>query len=267
MTPVLRILSLGAGVQSSTLALMAARGEVGPMPTCAIFSDTGWEPIQVYTWKIWLETQLPFPVHTVSRGNLRADVLAQKPGSGLPLFTESPGGVGHGMLGRGCTRTYKVEPKRAKIRELIGYPGRKRIPAEVKVEQWFGISLDEVYRMKVPEEPWMTYRYPLVYDKPMTRQDCLRWMKDSGYPEPPRSACIGCPFHSDAEWRAIKPRPNEWADAVEFDAAIRTGVRNTREKCYVHPSLKPLDEVDLSTDEENGQLSLFTNECEGMCGV
>ena len=33
-------LSLGAGVQSSTLALMAAKGEIGPMPDAAIFADT-----------------------------------------------------------------------------------------------------------------------------------------------------------------------------------------------------------------------------------
>ena len=29
----LRVLSLGAGVQSTTLALMAAHGEIGPMPS------------------------------------------------------------------------------------------------------------------------------------------------------------------------------------------------------------------------------------------
>jgi hypothetical protein len=40
----LRVLSLGAGVQSTTLALLAAHGEVGPMPDCAIFADTRWEP-------------------------------------------------------------------------------------------------------------------------------------------------------------------------------------------------------------------------------
>ena len=43
----LHILSLGAGVQSSTLALMFARGEVTPMPDCAIFADTGAEPASV----------------------------------------------------------------------------------------------------------------------------------------------------------------------------------------------------------------------------
>jgi hypothetical protein len=48
MTTPIRILSLGAGVQSTTLALMAAHGEIGPMPDCAIFADTQWEPRRVY---------------------------------------------------------------------------------------------------------------------------------------------------------------------------------------------------------------------------
>jgi len=47
--PNLRILSLGAGVQSSTLALMIAKGEI-PMVDCAIFADTMGEPKAVYEW-------------------------------------------------------------------------------------------------------------------------------------------------------------------------------------------------------------------------
>lgn len=50
----LRILSLGAGVQSTTLALMAAHGEIGPMPDAAIFADTGNEPDAVYDHLQWL---------------------------------------------------------------------------------------------------------------------------------------------------------------------------------------------------------------------
>ena len=50
----LRVLSLGAGVQSTTLALLAVRGEIGPMPDCAIFADTGWEPRAVYEHLTWL---------------------------------------------------------------------------------------------------------------------------------------------------------------------------------------------------------------------
>ncbi|MBP2230768.1 3'-phosphoadenosine 5'-phosphosulfate sulfotransferase (PAPS reductase)/FAD synthetase, partial [Azospirillum agricola] len=64
-TQPLRVLSLGAGVQSTTLALMAATAEVGPMPDCAIFADTEWEPHGVYEHLDWLETQLPFPVLSI----------------------------------------------------------------------------------------------------------------------------------------------------------------------------------------------------------
>ena len=49
-----RVLSLGAGVQSSTLALMIEHGEV-PMVDCAIFADTGDEPKEVYKWLDFLK--------------------------------------------------------------------------------------------------------------------------------------------------------------------------------------------------------------------
>lgn len=73
----LRILSLGAGVQSTTLALLAAHGVVGPMPDCAIFADTGWEPKAVMDHLAWLMSPnvLPFPVHIVSAGNIRDNLL------------------------------------------------------------------------------------------------------------------------------------------------------------------------------------------------
>ncbi|GAA5542298.1 MULTISPECIES: hypothetical protein [Brucella] len=62
----LRVLSLGAGVQSTMLALMAAHGEIGPMPDCAIFADTGWEPKAVYEHLAWLRS----PIRTGFRGIL-----------------------------------------------------------------------------------------------------------------------------------------------------------------------------------------------------
>ena len=75
---VITVLSLGAGVQSSTLALMAAHGEVTPMPDCAIFADTGWEPKAVYDWLDWLEPQLPFQVTRVANGNIYDDQIEAK---------------------------------------------------------------------------------------------------------------------------------------------------------------------------------------------
>ena len=69
------VISLGAGVQSTTMVLMAAHGELTPMPRAAIFADTGAEPRAVYEHLDWLRSPnvLPFPVHVVQFGNLRAD--------------------------------------------------------------------------------------------------------------------------------------------------------------------------------------------------
>ncbi len=58
MNEPIHIISLGAGVQSSTMALMAACGEITPMPTAAIFADTGDEPKAVYEWLGWLASKL-----------------------------------------------------------------------------------------------------------------------------------------------------------------------------------------------------------------
>ena len=54
MSNKLRILSLGAGVQSSTLALMIEKGEI-PMVDAAIFADVKGEPKAVTDWLEYLK--------------------------------------------------------------------------------------------------------------------------------------------------------------------------------------------------------------------
>jgi hypothetical protein len=137
----LRVLSLGAGVQSTTLVLTAAHGEIGPMPDCAIFANTGWEPKAVYEHLAWLRSSnvLPFPVRIVSAGDLRAGIVTGARGerwASIPAFTRkvTPAGtavpvcdedengerivvgsrtlaterVEIGMIRRQCTADYKI---------------------------------------------------------------------------------------------------------------------------------------------------------------
>lgn len=265
----IHIISLGAGVQSSTMALMAAKGEITPMPKCAIFSDTRCEPLEVYRWLDWLEKQLPFPVHRVveKRGLLNNIIRSLRGGrfAGAPFFTESPSGGG--ILRRQCTKEFKITPINRKVRELVGLEKGKPGPRkQVLAVQMIGISLDEVQRMKDSRIKWIKHIWPLV-DARMTRNDCLRWMEANGYPLPPRSACTFCPYHSNAEWRRLKADPYAWRQIVAVDTLIRSGVRGTKEALYLHPSMKPINEVDFSTEEEKGQINMFNNECEGMCGV
>ena len=273
----MHIISLGAGVQSSTIALMAAKGEIGPMPTAAIFSDTQAEPKSIYAWLDWLEKQLPFPVYRVTAGSLTTKSLSRhinKKTGGvyvknmIPAFVRHPDGT-KGIVGRACTYDHKIIPILKKVRQLCG---NARKGDEVRAVQWIGISLDEVSRMKPSRETWSKHRWPLI-EMEMSRHDCLRWMERNGYPKPPRSACIYCPFHSDHEWRRLKnEEPEAFQEAVRFEKALQAlhgdvtiGNRMVNVP-YLHDSLRPIDEINFSDDPTQGQLK-FGNECEGLCGV
>ena len=263
-----RMLSLGAGVQSTTVALLAVHGEI-EKPAHAIFSDTGWEPQNVYNHLQWLTPILEnagIQVHIVKKGNLRQDTLTTGRIK-IPVHMKHEG-AGSGMSMRQCTYDYKIAPIQRKQRELIGIAYKQRWKEEHgTIINLMGISVDEIQRAKTNPVKYIDNEFPLL-DLRMKRTDCLAWLNKHGY-SAPRSACIGCPYHSNDEWRRIKQNPTEWADAVQFDHALRTIQTKMQSTMYLHPSCKPLDEVDLRTQEEQGQytLDLFDNECEGMCGL
>lgn len=278
------VLNLGAGVQSSCLALMAAKGEITPMPDFAVFADTQAEPKSVYDWLDWLEKQLPFPVYRVTRGSLTADQLTKsvrkrdtenaKAGTSyiksiIPMFGLMPNGEVVAAIGRKCTSDYKIIPIQQQIKKMCGI---ERGQKHVSVTQWIGISWDELQRMKTSREQWTQLRHPLI-EKKIRRHDCLKWMKDNGYPEPPRSACVYCPFHSNTEWRRLRDEePEEFQKAIVFDSLLRRAYKQSDDvmkmEVYLHRSCKPLSEIDFDSDEQKGQQVWdFQAECEGMCGV
>lgn len=258
----MRVLSLGAGVQSSTLLLMAVHGEL--QIDRAIFADTQWEPKAVYDW---LEILMPIaekagiPVDVVSGGNLREDSLHKKGWLvSVPVHVVSEAGT-PGMLTRKCTNSYKIRPIYRRLRELGA-------TAKWPVDLLMGISLDEVQRMKPARVKYVRNQFPLI-DRRMSRQACLVWLEQHGYGRPPKSACVGCPFRDDRSWRRMKDEaPSEWADAVLFDQQVRHAAQmKVPTAAYLHRSLVPLPMVDLSTPQDRGQLDLFDSECEGMCGL
>jgi len=288
--PTLRILSLGAGVQSSCLALMAQEGLTKHKPDYMIFADTGWEPKFVYEHVEYLKKAITIcPIITVERGNIREDLIKAanpEPGSkeeeksfagrvpNPPLFAARPNGGRVGMLYRQCTHDYKVIPIQKKMRELLGVKPRYRVPKDMIVEQWIGISTDEAMRMKKARMPWLTSRWPLI-EMRMSRADCLQWYRDiKKHPMPGKSSCIGCPYHHNDQWRNMqKNYPKDWEDACDLDDKIRHGLKNTETELFLHKSAKPLRSIDFQAP--NPQASLFgetfdeefADECEGICGV
>lgn len=274
------VLSLGAGVQSSTLALMAAHGEITPMPDVAIFADTQAEPKSVYTWLDWLDKQLPFSVYRVTAGSLAKEALRVRLSKGgnyytnsnIPVFIKNPTGR-EGLQSRQCTQNFKLDPINKLIRELgaeeIRNWRRHRKSGVKPITQWIGISRDEVVRMKPSRLDYIENTWPLV-DRNMRRSDCLNWMSANGYPVPPRSACVFCPYHDSVEWSRLKlEEPDSFATAVKFEQdyqAALAQIPRIKGIPFLHRSCMPLSEVDFAV-KQDAHPDLFGNECEGMCGV
>lgn len=192
----LTLLSLGAGVQSTTIALMAAEGAL-PKPDGAIFADTGWEPVRVYRHLDRLAAVLSdvgVPLHRVSKGNLRVDSLdpAHRYAS-VPYHVRNPDGS-QGMGRRQCTSEYKLSPIQRAVRVLLGAPppDYRRVPRGQVAEQWIGFSTDEIHRVNDRRDvQYIRKRYPLI-ELGMDRKACGRWLRSRGWMDVSKSACIGC---------------------------------------------------------------------------
>ena len=266
----MRFLSLGAGVQSTTIALMAHHGDIPPLE-CAIFADTESEPAAVYRHLEWLIGVLRYPVHIVGKGSLRQEIFDAAAGrrgawGRPPLYVRNRDGS-EGLTRRQCTGDYKIRPILAKARELAGIRRGSPGPRQPVLAQILGISFDEAHRMRDGYFRWIVNEYPLV-DRRMTRSGCVQWLEAHGYRVPPKSACTFCPYHSDRMWAEMqRDDPTSFADAVAVDAALREASRHhgMKGELYLHRKRIPLALVDFShiTDQPD----LFGNECAGVCGV
>lgn len=270
-----RVLSLGAGVQSTVLALMAEKGEHDlPKPDIAIFADTGWEPQAVYEHLDWLETQLSYPVVRVDNGNIKENLMngVMPNGSkfvGIPAYLAKEDG-GDGIMRRQCTMEYKLKPIHREIRNVLGMKSRQPVPRHIKVEMWVGISVEEIGRDKPSREEWIEKKFPLI-ELGFHRAQLHKWFQ-TNYPDRtlPKSACIGCPYHSDGVWKDMKENdPDSFMQAIQVDIALRENPNITalipEAKAYLHRSRKPLALVEF--EATTGYQNQMNEECEGLCGI
>ncbi len=255
-----RVLSLGAGVQSSTMAMMMAHGEI-EKADLVVFADTCAEPAAVYKWLGWLVPRIKMPFVQVMAGEgYTAAIEAACAGktnrlSTPPLFTANGG-----RIHRQCTWDYKVTPIRREIRRFCKQAVMVR-----------GISFDERHRAKpCTDVKWITHDHPLV-DLQISRYDCLRWMNEHGYPLPPRSACVYCPNRCNSEWQKMRnTAPEDFAEACRIDDLIRNKIPGMKEEVFLHRQCVPLRDADLTIGTDPDQLTFVGNgwaDCDGMCGA
>lgn len=251
----MRVISLGWGVQSWTIAAMVALGELPPIDF-AVHADTTHEASWTYAFA---EKYTPLleahgvKVVTVKPDPRKLRAFDEYGGVFIPAYTKSESG--DGQLRRQCTGNWKIAPMRRHFQEVRN--GRP-------IELWLGITTDEIQRAKTSDVKYIQNRWPFI-EKDMSRFDCMAWLKSHGLEIPKRSSCTFCPYHDTATWKLIMASGPDRQSAIEHDYAIRK-VRPPFD-LFVHPERIPIDEIDFRTAEDKGQLSLWDNECDGICGV
>lgn len=295
--------AMGAGVQSTTIALLAANGAI-EKPKFAVFSDTGWEPQGVYDHLDKLNREVLEPsgitLHKVSKSDLSKDAGSNFAPDLMPLYIRDSESGKEGITKRQCTSVYKIGPLNRWVREQLGAQrsevvckycggaGERDAPWLVKAGEketrgpcwvcagtgtrrlvgsvpdkgawarsYIGFSVDEIGRVSASRDRYVVNHYPLL-DLRMSRDDCYDYLADQGWGSTPKSACIGCPFHTNAEWRKVQADPVQWKSAIEVDERIRHSP-GRRGIGFLHHSRVPLAIADISTggDDELGSCSPY----------
>lgn len=258
----MKIILLGLGVQSTCLYLKSSLGQF-PRADYAIFSDVGGEAEPTYRYLEfllqWQKKHKGIPIHVLKVKNLYKDLLSLKQEqrfTTIPAFTKNADGS-IGMLKRQCTAEYKIVPVDNFIRDSIYLlPKRARRP---QTDLWYGISTDEIERAAIPQARWKLNIYPflcmqvdsygnstgLPWGQKIDRQGIIQWYKTNGFPVPPKSSCIFCPYQSDEAWEDKKNNnPEDFNAAIKIDEAIRNMTsRGIKSPVYLHRSCRPLKEI------------------------
>lgn len=275
----LKIISLGLGVQSTAMYYMSSMGE---LPRCdyAIFVDTGKEKKKTIQYlkylQGWQKENNGIPIIVIREKNLYKDLLnkvnsTQQRFSSIPAYTKNKDGS-IGMLRRQCTSEYKIEQVDKAIRKILNV---KQIIKQT-VHVWKGISLDEIERLSNPETRWKIHVYPFCGYETMkddcrkiesavkkTRNDIVNWYNAHNLPIPPKSACVFCPYQSEASWYDMKVNePSDFKAAVLVDRAIRDSSKEgVKQPIFLHESCTPLEDIVFAP----GLPDLWHGECSGGC--
>jgi hypothetical protein len=269
----MRVLSLGWGVQSFTLAAMSALGELEPLDA-AIHADTRYERQGTYEfaekWTPWLRER-GVQVETVRCPEIRGGVTypnGYDTGRGMhtslscniPAFTVNDVGD-EGQIRRQCTEEWKLRPFRAAIRS-------RNLPKGEQAEVWIGISADEFQRAKDADVRYLRHRFPLL-ERNIDRAGCVGWPVAHGLDVPPKSACVFCPYQNARSFAALKRwGGSDWATALAADEEIR--LARPPYALFIHPARIPLAKaVDIPEDHGYVQTGFDPEgRCdEGVCWV
>jgi len=190
------ILSYGAGVDSTALLFLLIKNKV-PLDY-VVFADTGSELPETYdyidTIKQYLaQLHVPFKIVRTRGGKSLHDKCEERK-------------VIPSQVWRWCTRDFKVSPIYRFYRSLNSY-----------IYQYIGIDYDEFYRIKDSTASYVENIYPLIENK-IGRDQCIKIIKNAGFPVPSKSGCYFCPFNNRDRWIHIfRNYPTLFNEAMQLE--------------------------------------------------
>lgn len=210
------VFSCGGGVQSTACLVLAAQGKI-PYGTF-VFANVGDKAESPETIKYIAQVLKPYAtLHGIAWVELQR---RRRDGTPVDLFDDLhrpirsiniPVRMSNGAPGnRNCTVEFKIKP----IAKWI----KRNAPGCILGK---GISTDEPHRATPSRESdGYTSAYPLI-ELGISRNDCLRIVREAGLPQPPKSSCWFCPYKTTDQWITMRrQKPELFAATAELERML-----------------------------------------------
>lgn len=239
----MKILSCGAGQQSTALALMSCENKISPntfplVPVydAILFCDLGAERKWVYDqvnflMDICLKVDIPF--YILQNKNLKEDYFdnyGKKRVCTIPFWSLDSNGK-KGKMIRHCTIDYKIIQMQNFVRwHLLGYEKYQRLKQQDIGAHEFhiGFTAEESNRIFESKHPMFINKFPMV-EMGIERKDNYKYVRERWGLQTRASACLFCPFHSNYFYKECKQNcPKDYQIVLDFDALIEDKEPNAR---------------------------------------
>lgn len=253
------ILSCGAGMQSTALALMSCDNSRNgplypavPIYDAVLYCDLKCEPPWVYDQVAFISNaceacDIPFYVlesdlyghYTQNFGKARV--------VSIPFWSTDETGK-KGRMMRNCTIDFKIKIMQQFAKyELLGYRPYQRIRPEDRKAHTMHIGFSKEERQRIFDNPHPMFknRFPLV-KMGLERPDNYRYCLEEWGLETKASACTMCPFHRNYFFRYLKDHcPESYQQVVDFDRLLeeKQPLTKIRSKLYLSRSRKRITEL------------------------
>lgn len=262
----LKILSCGAGQQSTALALMSCenalygldRHPLIPVYDAILFCDLGGERKWVYQQVIFIADickRAGIPFFVLKDRNLWMDYMknyGRNRVCTIPFWSINEDGK-KGKMTRHCTIDYKIIQMQNYIRwNMLGYrKGQHTKQEDIQAhEMHIGFTSEERQRIFDSKHKMFINKYPMV-DMGITRADNYAYVREFWGMETKGSACLFCPFHTNYFfWECKNSCPEDYNTVTQFEELLERGYGNPNarigvpnSKVYISRSRKRIKDL------------------------